>query len=214
VHASLLPRWRGAAPIERAIMAGDEETGISIMKMDQGLDTGPVYLRRRCAISAGMDGPTLEDGLARLGCEALLECLDALPELQPIPQPDAGITYAHKLTRADAVIDWSRPALTIERQVRALCARMPAVTEAGGVRTAILEALAVEAAVAGPPGVLPGAIVAAGAAGIRVACGEGILNISRLKLSAGKGRPLRAADAINGYPALFTVGASLGEPAP
>jgi methionyl-tRNA formyltransferase len=91
---------------------------------------------------------------------------------------------------------------------------MPAVTEAGGVRTAILEALAVEAAVAGPPGVLPGAIVAAGAAGIRVACGEGILNISRLKLSAGKGRPLRAADAINGYPALFTVGASLGEPAP
>jgi methionyl-tRNA formyltransferase len=214
VHASLLPRWRGAAPIERAIMAGDEMTGISIMKMDRGLDTGPVYLRRRCAVGAGMDGPTLEDALARLGCEALLECLDALPDLQPAPQPDLGISYAHKLTRADAVIDWSRPALAIERQVRALCARMPAVTGAGGVRMAILEALAMEAAVAGLPGAMPGGIVAARAAGIEVACGEGILNISRLKLSVGKGRVLRAADAINGYPALFTVGASFGEPAP
>ncbi len=124
VHASLLPRWRGAAPVERAIMAGDTETGVSIMHMEQGLDTGPVYLQRRLAITPDLDGPSLEARLADLGAEALLECLVRLPDLRPQPQAPEGVTYAAKLSRADAAIDWTLLAVVIERKIRALRGRM------------------------------------------------------------------------------------------
>jgi methionyl-tRNA formyltransferase len=210
VHASLLPRWRGAAPIERAIMAGDTESGVSIMQMERGLDTGPVYLSRCCPITADTNGPDLEAKLADLGCAALLECLDRLPNLTPTPQSRSGVSYANKLSRADAVIDWSRPAGVIDRQVRALCGRMPAFTEAGGVRRTILASRATDEPAEGRPGTL----MAAGPSGIRVACGEGTLTVLRLKLSVGKGIPLSAADACNGYPALFAPGALFGNPAP
>jgi methionyl-tRNA formyltransferase len=210
VHASLLPRWRGAAPVERAIMAGDEETGVSIMQMDRGLDTGPVYLQRRCAITADTVGPALEARLAELGADALLECLDRLGEIEATPQPDAGVTYAHKLSRADAVVDWNRSARAIERQVRALCGRLPAFTEAGGVRRTLLEARALP----GPARERPGTVMSADPSGIRIACADGVLLVSRLKLSVGRGRPLDAADATNGYPDLFTTGALFGEAPP
>lgn len=209
VHASLLPRWRGAAPVERAIMAGDRETGVSIMQMDRGLDTGPVYSRRACAITDAMDGAALEDHLARLGADALLECLDELPGLSPVAQPAEGATYAAKLSREDAVIDWIHPATRVARQVRALRARLPAFTSSGDVRVTVLEAH-VEPARAAPEHA-PGRVVAADAGGIRVACGEDVLCITRLKLSVGKGRPLSAADAVNGYRWLFDVGTALGE---
>ncbi len=215
VHPSLLPRWRGAAPVERAIMAGDGETGVSIMHMDAGLDTGPVYLQRRCAITPEMDAPALEARLANLGGQALLECLGRLTDLVPEPQPDTGVSYARKLTPEDARIDWSRPARELERLVRALRARMPPFTQiaaaapgSGGVRATVLEAGVMEA----PGNHPPGTVVSATADGIAVACGEGALRITRLKLSIGKGRPLTARDAANGYPALFAAGTVLGRP--
>lgn len=206
VHASLLPRWRGAAPIERAIMAGDSETGVCIMQMERGLDTGPVYLCRPCAITPDTDAPALEARLAVLGGEALLTCLDQLPELRPAPQATEGVTYASKLTRADAHIDWHRPAAAIERQVRALCGRLPPFTAIGAARLSVLEAQALEQ----PAGAAAGTIVAASSSGIRVACAEGTLNVTLLKLNLGKGQPLQPGDAINGYGGLFAIGTVVG----
>jgi methionyl-tRNA formyltransferase len=210
VHASLLPRWRGAAPIERAIMAGDSQTGACIMQMDEGLDTGPVYLCRACAITSDTDAPALESRLATLGSEALLTCLGELPELQPTPQPGEGVTYARKLTRSDAEIRWRQPAIDIDRQVRALRGRMPAVTGLGAARMNVLEARALDPTTRVAGGAAPGTIVAASAFGIEVACGTGILNILRLKLNLGKGLPLTAAEALNGFGRQLAVGTLLG----
>jgi methionyl-tRNA formyltransferase len=121
IHASLLPRWRGAAPIERAILAGDAETGVTIMQMDSGLDTGPVLLRRRLTISSSHTAGTLRDELSRLGAAALLEALEGLAHgtLKPAPQPAEGVSYAAKIAKSEAWIDWRRDALDIERQIRA-----------------------------------------------------------------------------------------------
>lgn len=206
VHASLLPRWRGAAPVERAIMAGDTETGVSIMHMEQGLDTGPVYLQRRLAITADLDGPALESRLADLGAEALLECLDRLKDLQPQPQPSNGVTYAAKLTRADAAVDWSRSAVAIERQIRALRGRMPALTLAGGERLMLLAAQADNS----PAAAAAGTIVAARPDGIRVACGQGTLTILEAQL-AGR-RPATAAELLRGHGARVAPGTVLATP--
>lgn len=212
VHASLLPRWRGAAPIERAIMAGDPETGVCIMRMERGLDTGPVYARERTAIEPTDDAASLEARLARLGSTLLLACLADLPTRSPTPQPESGVTYADKLTSADARIDWARPATDIERQVRALRDRLPATTAAGGTRVAVLDACAEPQ----PPGttVPPGSILEAGRDGIRIACGRGVLAVLRLRLNVGKGKPLSPAEAINGYARLFRPNERLGDPAP
>lgn len=209
VHASLLPRWRGAAPIERAIMAGDSETGACIMQMDAGLDTGPVYLCRRCPITDDTDAASLERQLASLGSEALLHCLERLPSLTPEPQPAEGVSYAAKLTRADAIIQWQRPAVEIERQVRALADRLPPFSQAGETRLTVLAARA-ESGAAGSPGT----VLAFGRNGLAVACGEGVLNIQRLRLNVGKGRPMSAAEAANGYAALFAPGTRLTGPDP
>src|SRR6185503_14621785 len=118
IHASLLPRWRGAAPIQRAIMAGDRETGISIMRMDAGLDTGPVISRHPLAIADDEDAGSLHDKLAALGGEAIVAALEG--ELKATPQPKVGATYARKISREDAVLDWSRSARDLERVVRAM----------------------------------------------------------------------------------------------
>ncbi|MDZ7668375.1 MAG: methionyl-tRNA formyltransferase [Gammaproteobacteria bacterium] len=206
VHASLLPRWRGAAPVERAIMAGDTVTGVSIMHMEQGLDTGPVYLQRRLAISADLDGPALETRLADLGAEALLECLNRLPDLRAQPQPTQGVTYAAKLTRADAAIDWTQPAVVIERQIRALRGRMPALTLAGSERLIVLAAQAD----ASPAAEAAGTIVAAQPDGIRVACGQGKLTIVQAQL-AGR-RPASAAELLRGHGKHFAPGIVLATP--
>ncbi len=205
VHASLLPRWRGAAPIERAIMAGDAETGVSIMRMDEGLDTGPVYLMRSCAIGPHTTGPALEGALAALGTDALLECLALLPGIEPTPQPIAGATYAKKLTPADARIHWSRPASELDRQIRALTGRLSAVTFIDGAR---MQVLAAEPSPTPPPaGTAPGTIISTSKNdGIHIACGTGTLCIRRLQLNRGKGAAQLAADALNGFPALLRVG--------
>ncbi|NLG77827.1 MAG: methionyl-tRNA formyltransferase, partial [Xanthomonadaceae bacterium] len=119
VHASLLPRWRGAAPIQRAILAGDRETGVTIMQMDAGLDTGPMLLQRSTPIAERETSATLHDRLAAIGAEALLDALDSLPQIVPQAQPDEGVTYAAKIRKEEARIDWSRSASEIDRMVRA-----------------------------------------------------------------------------------------------
>jgi len=203
VHASLLPRWRGAAPIERAIMAGDTETGVCIMQMDAGLDTGPVYDCRRCPIQPDTDGPGLEQALADLGADALLDCLSRLQAIDPVPQGDTGITYAPKLTRNDAAVSWTEPALQIERRVRALTGRLPAFAMCDGTQLRILTAQAVEHA---GESAEPGRIVSAARTGIVVACGDGALRITRLQLSRGKARAMTAGEALNGYGDLLGPG--------
>ena len=121
IHASLLPRWRGAAPIQRALLAGDSETGVSIMKMEEGLDTGPLYLQRRIAIEPQDDAGTLHDKLAALGADALVDVLAQLErgEAQPRPQPESRATYARKVDKAETRLDWTRPATELERTIRA-----------------------------------------------------------------------------------------------
>ncbi len=208
VHASLLPRWRGAAPVERAIMAGDTETGVSIMQMDAGLDTGPVLAQARCPIHETTVGSELEITLANLGARCLLECLDSLDSLQPTPQCDDAATYAAKLTTADARIDWQQPAQQIHRQVRALSGRLPATAACDGMRIKLLEADWLP----DPTGAQPGTVLAASGRGIQIACGSGSLLVRRLQLDRGKGRPLLAADAINGYPQVFAAGVILAGP--
>ena len=142
VHASLLPRWRGAAPVERAIMAGDAETGVCIMQMDEGLDTGPVFARSVVPIDDEIDGPALELVLAKAGAALLVDCLADIESRTPAAQAESGATYAHKLTPADATIHWQSAATELARQVRALCGRLPATAVLGEIRLRILSATA------------------------------------------------------------------------
>jgi methionyl-tRNA formyltransferase len=202
VHASLLPRWRGAAPIERAMLAGDAETGISIMQMDTGLDTGPLLLQAHCPIFANDIGDTLHDRLAELGARTLIDCLTRLPNLIARDQPSEGVTYASKLTPADSEIDWSRPARSIAVQIRALNSRQPAICMVGDERLRLMFAEPLDE----PTSQRPGTIVALDRSGAVVACGAGAVRISRLALSRGQGRPMDIASLINGYPGLLHPG--------
>ena len=180
LHASLLPRWRGAAPIQHAILAGDRETGISVMAMDEGLDTGPVFLERRTPIGPETTGGELHDRLAQLGAEAVVETLAGLADgrLEPVPQPEAGVTWAPKLAREDGLLDWTRPARELERRVRAFAPRPGARFIFRG------ESIRVEAADVETGGGPPGRVLDDGAA---IACGEGVLRLLRLQ------RPGRSA---------------------
>jgi len=194
IHASLLPRWRGAAPIQRAIMAGDAETGITIMRMDSGLDTGPMLMQRAIAIQPNDDAGSLHDKLAALGAEMIVEALAALRR-GPIPattQAAAGVSYAHKLRKEDAILDWSRPAHELARLVRALRPVPGAASAPGADALKIWDAKSVEG-----EGV-PGTVIAVGDAGITVACGRGALAIRRLQRPGGK--PVDAAAFLRGRP--------------
>ncbi len=184
VHASLLPRWRGAAPIERALLAGDQRTGISIMQMDEGLDTGPVLLQREVAILAGDDRNALEAKLTEAGCAALLHSIERLPELlaDSTPQDNGQATYARKLGKDDARIDWKRDARFISRQVRTGIGRMPAFCFADGQRIRILQAAARDLDQSGTPG----KIVDFDRNGLLVACGQGALCVTSLQLPGKK----------------------------
>jgi methionyl-tRNA formyltransferase len=192
IHGSLLPRWRGAAPIQRAILAGDAQTGITIMQMDAGLDTGDVLLKRTVPIAPGQTAQMLHDELAAAGAEALLEAIEGLVagRLRPEPQDAAQATYAEKLHKAEAEIDWTRPADAIARQICAFNPWPVAQTRRGGEPLRLWEARAIDGG--GPPG----KVVAEGPDGIDIACGEGLLRVTRLQLPGGK--PLAARDFLNG----------------
>lgn len=186
IHASLLPRWRGAAPIHRAVEAGDAETGITIMSMDAGLDTGPMLLARRLPIAADDTTGSLHDKLAALGAAAILEALDQLDTLVPMPQPAAGVTYASKIDKHEAVLDFSLPARTLVDRVRALNPAPGAVAmfEDGGVAPVPIKCWRahVEAG-AGDPG----RVLASDARGVTVACGDGrAICITELQKPGGK----------------------------
>lgn len=194
IHASLLPRWRGAAPIQRALLAGDRETGITLMRMDAGLDTGPMLLQERVGISADDDAQSLHDKLAALGARMIVAALTdaAAGRLRATPQPESGVTYARKLDKRESQIDWQRPAADIERQVRAL---RPAP---GTVALLRGEALKIWRA---QPRALrgdPGSVLAAGSDGVLVACGQDSLLVTELQRAGG--RRLAAADFLRGCP--------------
>ena len=204
-HASLLPRWRGAAPIQRAIEAGDGESGVTVMQMEAGLDTGPMLLKVSTPITAEDTGGTLHDRVAALGSQAVVRAVEALAAgtLQLEPQDDALATYAHKLSKDEARIDWRRPAVELERLVRAFNPWPICHTTLGG------EALKVHAARLGAGQGEPGHILEASRNGLTVACGEGALSLTRLQLPGGK--PLDFADLYNSRREQFAAGLVLGQ---
>ncbi len=192
VHASLLPRWRGAAPVERAIMAGDTETGVCIMQMEAGLDTGPVRLARHLPVTAGMTGGELEAQLAELGASALIEVLAAPDDHPPRPQPEEGICYAKKITREDARIDFTNPASHIARRICAMNPSKPVAVLANGVRIQLLRAVHSKDSGSGAPGT----IESCAEDGIRIACGSGTLNLLEARVVRGKGTLMDAATLV------------------
>ena len=201
VHASLLPRWRGAAPIQRAIEAGDRETGVCLMQMAKGLDTGPVLLVQRIAIGDEETGGQLHDRLAALGAQTLSDGLGLLRAgLKPVAhaQPDVGVTYAHKFDKAEARLDWSRPASELARKVRAFNPWPMAETTLGGERVRVHAAVAVPR----DRDAAPGTVLVASRDGIDVACADGALRIGLLQRDGGKA--VSAADFLNAHPQLKT----------
>ncbi len=190
VHASLLPRWRGAAPIHRAVMAGDAETGVCVMAMEAGLDTGPVLRREAIPIGAQDTTGDLEPRLAALGARLMVEALDVRPAAEP--QPEAGVTYAAKIDKAEAALDWTRPAAEVARRINGLSPMPGAWTLRRGRRLKLLRARAAPGA--GAPGeVLPGAA-------LRVACGDGAVDVIEVQ-PEGRGRQ-DAREHANGLSAL------------
>lgn len=200
IHASLLPRWRGAAPIQRAIEAGDSETGICIMQMDAGLDTGAVISRHPCPILPNDNAQTLHDKLVEIGARAIVADLQHYSQRNSQPQPEHGITYAHKLSKADAQIDWSQPAEAIERRIRAFNPVPGAWCDYHG------KPLKIWAAQAYPANGAAGSVLQADKNGIQVACGSGSLLIQTLQ-PAGSAR-MEAAAFLAGHP--VAVGSRFG----
>jgi methionyl-tRNA formyltransferase len=192
IHASLLPRWRGAAPIQRALLAGDAETGITIMQMDAGLDTGPMLLQQRIAIAADDDAQTLHDKLAGLGAQMIVAAIAeaAAGRARPVPQPHAGASYARKIEKREAEIDWGAPAVQIERVVRAMRPSPGAAARLNGTVLKLWRARVVDSLGK------PGHVLAAGPEGILVACGQGALLIEELQRAGGK--RLQAAEFLRG----------------
>jgi len=193
VHASLLPRWRGAAPIQRALLAGDTETGVTIMQMGEGLDTGPILMQQVLPIGRDATAASLTDALAQLGAELIVKALDEAVQgrLTARPQPQQGATYAPKISRAEGRLDWRRPAAELERQVRALVPWPVAFFEIGGEQIRVLAA----AALPWDSGEAPGTVVDDRLA---IACGSGALRPLRLQ-RPGRG-PLEPASFLRGYP--------------
>jgi len=194
IHASLLPRWRGAAPIQRSLLAGDRDTGISIMQMDAGLDTGPVLMQEKIPILEDDTMGTLHDRLAELGAKLIVQALDALEagRVNATPQPAEGVTYAAKLDGREARVDWRESAVSLNRRVRALNPSPGADARVRGLELKIWRC----ATSAGRGE--PGEILRVDPLGVRVACGEGILVITELQRSGGKRLP--AAEFLRGFP--------------
>ncbi|TAA12055.1 methionyl-tRNA formyltransferase [Pseudoxanthomonas winnipegensis] len=194
VHASLLPRWRGAAPIQRAIEAGDTESGVCLMQMEAGLDTGPVLLSLSTPISETDTGGQLHDRLAELGGQVLADGLGLLrADMRPVPrpQPAQGVTYAHKLDKAEARLDWSQPAQVLARKVRAFVPWPIAEGQVAGERLRIHGAIAIDLA----HNAAPGTLLAATRQGLDIACGQGALRLRVVQREGGKA--ITAADYLN-----------------
>jgi methionyl-tRNA formyltransferase len=194
IHGSLLPRWRGAAPIQRAILAGDAETGVTIMQLDAGLDTGPMLLERRRSIGLHDTAGDLHDALSELGALALIDALDGLAAgtLKPRAQPATGATHASKIDKSEAAINWTASAIQLDRQVRAFNPWPIAETRFGNETLRVLRSQVAEA---GGVHADPGTLLGLAEDGLRVACGEGVLAIGELQ-RAGK-RPVSARDFAN-----------------
>ena len=195
IHASILPRWRGAAPIQRAIGAGDAETGVTIMQMDVGLDTGPMLLTRTVPIGPRETAATLHDRLAALGAQALLDTLDDIAQgaAQPRAQPAEGVTYATKIRKEEAAIDWARSAAEIDRQIRAFDPWPIAQTHWNGQQLRVWEATPIDSSA--PPS--PGKVLATSASGIDVGTGNGVLRLTRVQ-AAGR-KAMSAAEFLNAH---------------
>jgi methionyl-tRNA formyltransferase len=203
IHASLLPRWRGAAPIQRAILAGDKETGVSIMRMEEGLDTGPVYLARTLHLDKQDTAGSLNDKLAALGARTLVEVLPSILSgtLKAVAQPPSGVTYAHKFSRAEAEMQWTNDARQLERQIRAFNPHPGAYSLLAGESLKIWQADLLP-----DHHPEPGIVTRVSPEGIDVACGSGSLRITEIQRAGGK--RLAAADFLRGSP--LAVGARFG----
>ncbi|HEX7370045.1 MAG TPA: methionyl-tRNA formyltransferase [Rhodanobacteraceae bacterium] len=198
VHASLLPRWRGAAPIQRAILAGDAETGVCLMQMEAGLDTGPVLLSESTPIRPDDTGGSLHDRLAEIGARVLRHGLLRVVNgetLPATPQPETGTSYAHKLDKAEARLDFTLPAIDLERKVRAFDPWPVAEAELAGERVRVWKAEARDPGLGTRDSAKPGKTIAASKHGIDIACGDGELRV--LKLQRAGGRVISAADYLN-----------------
>ena len=198
IHGSILPRWRGAAPIHRAIEAGDSETGVTIMQMDAGLDTGDMLLLETRPIGPHDSTDALHDQLAELGGQMIVTALElaANGSLEPVPQPAEGISYAHKIDKREAALDWTQPVATLERRIRAFNPFPVACSALNGETIKFWRA---EVLPDGrPPGnAIAGDVVAASAEGVDIAAVDGVLRVSRLQKAGGK--PLDAADFLRGF---------------
>ncbi len=206
VHASVLPRWRGAAPIERAILAGDQTTGISIMQMEEGLDTGPVYQSRSTDIILGESVSGLEARLAFMGSDLLCNVIRNLPGSK-LKQEGQFATYAAKLTSEDRKIDWSHSTEMLFRQIWALSERMPVTVEINNQKIQILETIDRRHKRQETDPQMVGSIIAVDKSGITVKCIDGLLSITKLKVIGGKGATLNPTSALNGFPHIFKKGA-------
>ena len=197
IHASVLPRWRGAAPIHRAIEAGDAETGVTIMQMDAGLDTGDMLAVERVAIDRQDTTATLHDKLAALGGRMIVDALRQAERsaLRPVPQPADGITYARKIDKSEAALHWDQPATVLERKIRAFDPFPGATGSIAGETLKLWRAHA--DAGAAPAGTAPGTILAVDGSGIAVACGEDVLRLTQLQRAGGK--RLAAAEFLRGF---------------
>ena len=197
IHASLLPRWRGAAPIHRAIEAGDAETGVVIMQMEEGLDTGPMLLTGRLPIAADDTTASLHDKLATLGGGMIVEALRKLEqgELKATPQPEAGVTYAAKIAKEEAALDLAQPVPVIERKIRAFNPFPGASATFNGVSVKFWRAAVAAETTNAPPGTV---LAATGQDGVLVACGQGVLRVTELQKPGGKRLP--AAEFLKGFP--------------
>ena len=207
LHPSLLPRWRGAAPIERAIMSGDTETGVCVMQMDTGLDTGPVFVVKRLHLDDTMTGDGLRAALACMGTNALDHVITHIDAIKATPQVCEGVLYAEKLTNSDQAIDWSRSSRLVARQIHALNSAAPAVSCMNmGDDSLRVRFLRVEHSLGEEADAPPGTVLEAPTGQIEIACGLGWVSVLEASVLRGSGRRLSARQLLNGYSGIFRAG--------
>ena len=211
LHPSLLPRWRGAAPIERAIMTGDAETGISIMQMEPGLDTGPLLAVKRLLLDDSMTGDGLRAALASIGLNVLVRVLANIETLEPEPQADDGVIYAEKLVATDQRIDWTQSSRLVARQIHALNSAAPAYSNIGAGEDSVRVRFLRADHALGDSEAPPGTVLEALDGQIEIACGAGKISVLEASVLRGSGRRLSARQLLNGFASTFRPGNRFGE---